>query len=380
MAESSEGKEELPNLKLARAAALSLQTNPFYILLFADQVKCRKDNNLFAIAVSDQNLIKVYGKESFCSHCVLEGHKGMITGLAFAVLDSNFLWSSSLDGTLKCWSTVQGNQVVVLEICGDGSEPFTALDISFDGIFLSAGTHQINEQDAFLYTWNVENFPHVVLQSKHEDFHSDDITKISFHPQRFSLAATGSTDGLVCLCDLGATDDDDVLIQTFNTESSVNVVGFFGPKYEYIYSLTHIETMQFWDCLSGDQLGAFADIRNKEQMSYIVDYIIDCFYHQPSQRLFLVAGTFSGQIEVLHANLDHVTHFQSLIGCHSSTIRCVLFDSKTQRLLAGGEDGMISLWAPMQTLKALASNRESKRLVKKTKEKRKPYKDKRDGK
>ena len=37
MAESSEGKEELPNLKLARAAALSLQTNPFYILLFADQ-------------------------------------------------------------------------------------------------------------------------------------------------------------------------------------------------------------------------------------------------------------------------------------------------------------------------------------------------------
>ena len=40
-----------------------------------------------------------------------------------------------------------------LFILGDKSEPFTAFDISCDGTFICAGTHQINEQDAFLYVW-----------------------------------------------------------------------------------------------------------------------------------------------------------------------------------------------------------------------------------
>ena len=38
---SLDAKQEIQNFRLARAAALSLQTSPCYVLLFADQVKCR---------------------------------------------------------------------------------------------------------------------------------------------------------------------------------------------------------------------------------------------------------------------------------------------------------------------------------------------------
>ena len=45
-----------------------------------------------------------------------------------------------------------------------------------------------------------------------------------FTVQSYKLASLYFTlfqDGLVCLCDLDARDDDEVLIRTFNTESSV---------------------------------------------------------------------------------------------------------------------------------------------------------------
>ena len=36
---------------------------------------------------------------------------------------------------------------------------------------------------------------------------------------------------------------------------------------------------------------------------------------------------------LLHANLDHLDHFQSLRACHSSTLRCILYNIKVSSII-----------------------------------------------
>lgn len=44
---------------------------------------------------------------------------------------------------------------------------------------------------------------------------------MKFHPSQPDSLATGSTDGLVCVFDISQTSEDDAILWTFNTESSV---------------------------------------------------------------------------------------------------------------------------------------------------------------
>lgn len=59
---------------------------------------------------------------------------------------------------------------------------------------------------------------------------------MKFHPSQPDSLATGSTDGLVCVFDISQTPEDDAILWTFNTESSVvssyfvwTILGFFLP-------------------------------------------------------------------------------------------------------------------------------------------------------
>lgn len=51
--------------------------------------------------------------------------------------------------------------------------------------------------------------------------HSDDVTAVKFHPDKFNFLATGSTDGLLNSFNLLEANEDDALLYSFNTESSV---------------------------------------------------------------------------------------------------------------------------------------------------------------
>lgn len=51
--------------------------------------------------------------------------------------------------------------------------------------------------------------------------HSDDITAVRFHPSQVYSLASGSTDGLVNVFNLREPEEDDALLYSFNTNSSV---------------------------------------------------------------------------------------------------------------------------------------------------------------
>lgn len=75
----------------------------------------------------------------------------------------------------------------------------------------------------------------------------DDVTQVEFHPTADSMLCTGSTDGLVCVFDLAQLSDEyEALASVLNTQSSVSQIGFYGPAWENLYALTHIETMSLW--------------------------------------------------------------------------------------------------------------------------------------
>jgi len=77
--------------------------------------------------------------------------------------------------------------------------------------------------------------------------HCDDVTQVRFHPDNFQRLLSGSEDGLCCIFDLTQMDDEDeALLMVRQTGSSVQKLGYFGPKSEYVWVLNRIETFSIW--------------------------------------------------------------------------------------------------------------------------------------
>jgi WD40 repeat protein len=81
------------------------------------------------------------------------------------------------------------------------------------------------------------------LIASFDESHSDDITEISYHPTIRHHLISASTDGLICQFDTSTYDEEENITSVINSGSSVSKAGYFGPSAEYIYCLTHIETL-----------------------------------------------------------------------------------------------------------------------------------------
>jgi len=81
------------------------------------------------------------------------------------------------------------------------------------------------------------------------DSHEDDITDMKFHPKNPDFIVSGSTDGLVCVFDISKTDEDDALLCTLNTESSVGNIDWhenvFGK--DLVSCITHTNDLQLFN-------------------------------------------------------------------------------------------------------------------------------------
>ncbi|KAJ3092212.1 WD repeat-containing protein 89 [Quaeritorhiza haematococci] len=123
-------------------------------------------------------------------------------------------------------------------------------------------------------------------------------------------------------------DEDDAIHQTIK-EDSVHKLGFFGPNFEYLYILTHIETFSLWRAEDAEQISRYDDVRtNVESMQskafqMHVDYAIDCQYIPSLERLILYVGNQSGDIAILNTNITNLEPVHILRGAHSDIVRGV---------------------------------------------------------
>lgn len=96
-------------------------------------------------------------------------------------------------------------------------KPIVSFDVSSQDQLVCAGTEVVND-DSYVLFWDTRASK---MLGAYWESHSDDVTAIKFHPEKMHSLATGSTDGLLNVFNLLEPEEDDALLYSFNTNSSV---------------------------------------------------------------------------------------------------------------------------------------------------------------
>lgn len=129
----------------------------------------------------------------------------------------------------------------------------------------------------------------------YHDSHEDDVTSVRFHPTNPDLLCTGGTDGLINVFDIKETDEDEALLNTINTESSVHRLNWHRNvnEQDIISCITHTNDFKSYECEEGDEVISFdrsaitAGIRRKNAGNF---NLINA-HNLEDDGVFLLAGT-----------------------------------------------------------------------------------------
>ncbi|RIA89208.1 WD40-repeat-containing domain protein [Glomus cerebriforme] len=300
-------------------------------------------NNSFCVVSGSNHEFKSYNynSNSLTFGGKLTYHNDTITNLK--IHKDHFLMSSSKDGRIAIWDLRTSNQDPSQIFIAKKREPLLSFDINISDTLLAAGTELV-EKDAKILFWDLRN--PLSIRTEFVESHNDDITQVKFHPNNPSRLITGSVDGLICNFDLKNFNEDEELVGVINSGSSVNRVGYFGNA-EYVYCLTHNETFSLWGAPEADLLCDFGDIRQNSVQSLVqIDYAIDCQFDSSTNRLYLFAGSNTGNISMIHVNANELQLCQTFNGGHSEIVRSICWNPQTNIFLTGGEDSKLCLWGP----------------------------------
>ncbi|KAF8936583.1 WD repeat-containing protein 89 [Dissophora ornata] len=298
-------------------------------------------NNSNLIVSASNHEIKLYNPATLTIKNILKFHTHNITQIK--AHGDNILMSSSKDGSIAVWD-LRTDAGPVQVFTTPAKDPLLSFDLNSSEQVLAAGTELI-EYDANIHFFDARSNTSAIIKTYSES-HSDDITNVKFHPANPARLMTGSVDGLICQFDLTDMDEEEGLLVVSNTGASINKIGYFGPTSEYIYCLSHMETLSLWNSEDADAIHQFGDIRgvSNPALGLTLDYGIDCQYEAESGRLYLISGSNEGNINILHVKANSLQLCQVLSGGHSEIVRSTCWDSKRGILFSGGEDARLGLW------------------------------------
>ena len=275
----------------------------------------------------------------------LRAHSAPITDLAFFNQHSSFPSASPAAGTHLLLSSSEDGTVCLFDCQSASPAPVLTLRTPrASPVFSVAGSGQtvLAGSESVVYVFDVRSGR---LLHSLSDFHCDEVTAVAFHPLDATQLFSASLDGTVCHFTLLEADPDDWLQASFQVESDVRRIGFFGPSADYLYALTTTEQLSLWHierALCVSDYGS--DIR--QSLSAVVgchvDYLLDCHYELSSQRLFLLAGNNNGSLSIAHLNRSSLTP----VWTHHSS-NTVDYNSVRQ------EDVNVSIWTAEGEEKAL---------------------------
>uniref|UniRef100_A0A8C6S5H4 WD repeat-containing protein 89 n=1 Tax=Neogobius melanostomus TaxID=47308 RepID=A0A8C6S5H4_9GOBI len=306
-------------------------SDPAYLL---DLCAAPPPGDAVAVACSDFTL-RLHDKRSLRRLRTLAGHTGPVSAVRFAHRSVSSFYSASLDGTVRLWDvrSPRPNR--------------RSFDLSCSDSLLCGGTEQVNGEDSFLVFWDVRK-PGGVLLGVYSESHSDDITQVRFHPTDKDRLASGSTDGLVNVFDLSEGAEDEALVGTCNSESSVSASAGLGAAALDLKSLD-----------TEDELTVYStrDARVAEGQGSVSMAEGRLCAGLPDRRLLVRlrgAGVGGGRqrrgdVHLFTCDRAGLSPVRTLTSGHTATVRCFGFDSQSLSLFTGGEDGQLLRWSREET-------------------------------
>ncbi|NXP08372.1 WDR89 protein, partial [Thinocorus orbignyianus] len=355
-------EEQLASLRIARRSTLSEE--PAYLLDIDVSRPAQSENPRFVAVSCSNKSIRIYNRETLHFLREYRSYPGILNGVRFAHTCDSVVFSACSDGTVKCWDIRLAAQKAVQVFSGYPSNVFISFDINCTDLIVCAGTEKV-EQDTFLVFWDARGVTNSASTSKeplgvYSESHSDDITKICFHPIKPNVVVSGSTDGLVNVFDINEDNEDDALIATCNSDSSVSFIGWSGKDHKQVYCVTHDDGFCWWDIAQLDTeepitLLHVLDVRDAVcGESNSLDYLVGGFYHEKADKFFLVGGTSRGNIHLLSCSAAGLSLVGTLGGGHSATVRSFCWNLRDESLWTGGEDAQLLLWKPGGVERSLA--------------------------
>lgn len=351
MAAVEKVEEQLAALRIARRSVPSEE--PAYLLDMDTSTAAQP--GFVAVCCSGQSL-RLHDRDTLQFLREYRAQHGTLSGVRFGHTCGSVLFSACSQGTVQCWDARSATQKPVQVFSGYPSNVFISFDVSCTDLIVCAGTEKV-EKDTFLVFWDARGITDCASATKeplgvYSESHNDDITKICFHPTEPNLVASGSTDGLVNVFDINKDNEDDALISTCNSDSSVSSLGWSGEDYRQVYCTTHDEGFCWWDTAQLDTeepitLLHVLDVRESVcTENHGLHYLVGGLYHEKAKKLFLIGGTSTGNIHLISCGTDGLSLVGTLSGGHSATVRSFCWSPTDESLLTGGEDAQLLLWKP----------------------------------
>ncbi|XP_072194589.1 WD repeat-containing protein 89 isoform X3 [Excalfactoria chinensis] len=355
-------EEQFASLRIAKRSVLSEE--PAYLLDVDVSGPAQSEGSRFVAVSCSNKSIRVYNRETLSFLREYSSCPGTLSGVRFARVCDSLVFSACSDGTVKCWDIRLATQKAVQVFSGYPSNVFISFDINCSDLVICAGTEKV-ETDTFLVFWDARGSTDCASTTReplgvYSESHNDDVTKICFHPAKPSLVVSGSTDGLVNVFDINKDNEDDALISTCNSDSSVSFIGWSGKGYEQIYCTTHDEGFCWWDLAQLDTEEPIMLLRVLDARDSVciengsLNYLVGGMYHEKADRLFLIGGTATGDVHLISCSAAGLSLVGTLPGGHSATVRSFCWNLEEESLLTGGEDAQLLLWRPGAVERSLA--------------------------
>ncbi|NXP33907.1 WDR89 protein, partial [Leiothrix lutea] len=347
-------EQQLAGLRIARRCEPSEE--PSYLLDIHTSTAAQPGGSrLVAVCCSNES-IRVYDRERLQFLREYRGRPGLLSGVRFAHACDSLVFSACSQGSVRCWDLRSASREPVQVFTGYPSNAFISFDLSCSDLVLCAGTEKA-DKDTFLVFWDARGVTDCASATKeplgvYSESHNDDITKICFHPTEANLVVSGSTDGLVNVFDINKDNEDDALISTCNSDSSVSSLGWAGEGYRQVYCTTHDEGFCWWDMAQLDTEDPITLLHVLDARETVctencsLHYLVGGLYHEKAGKLFLLGGTSTGNIHLMGCSSDGLSLVGTLGGGHSATVRSFCWSPSEESLLTGGEDAQLLLWKP----------------------------------
>eukprot|EP00755_Sulcionema_specki_P009087 Sspe_Gene.42681::Locus_20752_Transcript_1_1_Confidence_1.000_Length_1379::g.42681::m.42681 len=254
-------------------------------------------------------------------------HNDAIRDIRFDKENEHLLWTADAEGQVVQWDTRTASGTVLPIYPNDPSRLFS-FDVSAAGFHITLG----DGGDVVLY--DARNPGEAVL--RFDDFHSDDITQVRYHPVMPNILCTGGEDALVLALDTNVPEENDITQWVFSTRDPVSRLTFHATSMS-IVATTTCEGVLVGDLTSGDVVVQYD---RPDESLYSVGVVGD----------MMVWGTRGdeGYLDLLLAPISTpptaLTDLPTLSGGHEDLVRFAL-PFRNSTIITGGEDGFLCQWS-----------------------------------